>query len=323
MPATPFEVLAEEFGAVAGRIEREVNLRVAAAIADFARRDAERELAVIKLLQEVREQVATRLTTITNGKDGAPGMDGAPGRNGKDGAPGQLGPAGERGAPGAPGEHGADGAQGEQGQAGPNGAPGKDGAPGERGTNGKDGAPGERGEPGQDGKLPMVRAWLAGVHYTADVVTHRGALYQAIKDTADEPGDYPECSWRCLAARGIDGRGFVVRGTYSPEKTYAAHDVVACNSGSFVALKDQPGACPGPDWQLLAGPGKRGERGFTGAPGERGADGAQGESGSVIVGWLTDARSYKATPVMADGSNGPPIELSEIFERFAIEAAAQ
>src|SRR5215204_345605 len=124
MPATPFEVLAEEFGAVAGRIEREVNLRVAAAIADFARRDAERELAVIKLLQEVREQVATRLTSITNGKDGAPGMDGAPGRNGKDGAPGQLGPAGERGAPGAPGEHGADGAQGEQGQAGPNGAPG-------------------------------------------------------------------------------------------------------------------------------------------------------------------------------------------------------
>jgi hypothetical protein len=265
-----------------------VNLRVAAALAEFARRDAERELATTKLLQELREQVAARLAIVRDG---------------------------ERGAQGEKGEQGETGAQGAQGQAGPrgqNGADGRDGNPGEKGERG------ETGERGQDGALPVVRAWIDGVHYAASVVTHRGALYQATKDTAHEPGQSD--AWACLAARGADGRGFVIRGTYSPEKTYTAHDVVAFNAGSFAALKDQPGPCPGPDWQLLAGPGKRGEKGL---PGERGPRGAQGDDGSVIIGWLTDADNYKATPVMGDGSSGPPIDLGEIFQRFAIDAAAQ
>jgi len=43
--------------------------------------------------------------------------------------------------------------------------------------------------------------------------------------------------------------------------------VVALNGGSFVALKDAPGPCPGSGWQLLASQGKRG---VAGEKGERG-----------------------------------------------------
>ena len=36
------------------------------------------------------------------------------------------------------------------------------------------------------------------------------------------------------------------------------------NGGSFLALREKPGAGPGPGWQLLAAPGKRGIAGKKG-----------------------------------------------------------
>lgn len=67
MPAhSPIDILAEELGAVAGRIEREAQLRIDAAIADIARRDAERELRMVQLERRMDERLAAL-------KDGAPG----------------------------------------------------------------------------------------------------------------------------------------------------------------------------------------------------------------------------------------------------------
>src|SRR5262245_48236220 len=56
----------------------------------------------------------------------------------------------------------------------------------------------------------------------------------------------------------------------SPRVRYAARAKQFCNwlYGWFVARKDSPGDCPGPDWQ--AGPvGKKGDKGLRGERGER------------------------------------------------------
>ena len=77
MPAPSYlDALAEELGAVAGRIEREAKLRIDAAVADLGRRDAERELRVERLEKELRD----RLATI---KDGERGEQGEPGPAGQ------------------------------------------------------------------------------------------------------------------------------------------------------------------------------------------------------------------------------------------------
>ena len=74
---------------------------------------------------------------------------------------------------------------------------------------------------------------------------------------------------------GVDGRSFVIRGTWSETETYRELDVVVINGASFAAERDDPGPCPGDGWQMIAAQGKRGnagERG-AGARGERGAPG--------------------------------------------------
>lgn len=131
------------------------------------------------------------------------------------------------------------------------------------------------GEPGADGKLPIVIVYVDGVHYAGDVVTHDGATYQASKDTGREP---PHDDWVCLARAGRDGqdgaegRSFRIRGTYAEGiEDYTALDLVSLNGGAFIAKTNAPGACPGPDWQLVASQGKRGAPGEPGKPGQRGA----------------------------------------------------
>jgi len=64
-----------------------------------------------------------------------------------------------------------------------------------------------------------------------------------------------------ITALEQQARGFHVRGTYDPAQAYQRLDVVACGGSSFVARCDQPGPCPGKNWQLLASRGKRGPRG--------------------------------------------------------------
>jgi Collagen triple helix repeat (20 copies) len=181
---------------------------------------------------------------------------------------------GEKGVPGEKGEKGDQGEKGEAGQAGQAGAKGDQGDPG---------APGEAvtGPAGRDG--------IDG------------------KDGA--PGERGE---RGLPGQpGVDGRTlFNIRDTYDAAEKYLIGDVVTLNASWFVARKDEPGPCPGPDWK--AGP--------SGRKGEPGPRGQRGDPGVVIAAWDIDRKRFIATPVLSDGSNGPPLNLRLLFEQFHAEA---
>jgi hypothetical protein len=163
-------------------------------------------------------------------------------------------------------------------------------------------------------KFPRVKAWKEDtVYYEGDVVVFAGGTYQARRDTASLPGVK---DWVCLATAG---RSFTVRGTYDSCIDYRCLDIAVINGSSFVALKDSPGACPGDDWQLLS---SRGSRGGRGLKGERGFIGPRGECGPIIKSWQIDRATYSATPIMADGSAGPALELRALFEQFVTEREA-
>jgi hypothetical protein len=150
-----------------------------------------------------------------------------------------------------------------------------------------------RGEPG---RLPVVVPWADGVHYAAAVVTHRGATWQAQRDTGKEPGESDD--WTCLAEPGGTPRGFTIRGTYDGDAAYNALDIVAMNGSSFVAKVDRAGACPGDDWQLWAQPGRPGKPGEAGRKGDRGDPGPAAD----IPAALTVDRSGLLTLTMTDGT---------------------
>jgi hypothetical protein len=174
---------------------------------------------------------------------------------------------------------------------------------------------GPAGPVGATGKLPIVKDWQPEkVHYEGEVVTHDGATYQALHDTGEPPGN--EAHWICLAAPGRDAKSFRHRGTFKDDAEYASHDIVALNGGSFLALHDKPGVCPGPGWQLLCAQGKRGATGDPGPRGPIGVAGAPGHDGEIIIGWAVDRTSYTVTPVMSDGTSGPPLNLRELFVQF-------
>src|SRR5262245_10164958 len=136
------------------------------------------------------------------------------------------------------------------------------------------GKPGPRGEQGPPGKLPRVKLWKPEtVYYEGDVVAYDGGTFQAKRDTGQPPS---HADWICLAPAGRDGNSITVRGTFNETAEYRCLDVVAFNGGSFVALKDVPGPCPGSGWQLLASQGKRG---VAGARRERGDRGPKGDPG--------------------------------------------
>jgi len=107
MPDTylPLEILAEELGAVAARIEREAKLTVAAGIAEVRQVQAELRAAFAEARQQIEAVVRERLAELKDGPAGPPG------ERGERGEPGEaiIGPAGEQGVPGPPGDAGADG----------------------------------------------------------------------------------------------------------------------------------------------------------------------------------------------------------------------
>ena len=116
-----------------------------------------------------------------------------------------------------------------------------------------------------------------------------------------------------LAAKvqdGADGRSFRIRGTFNPSERYKALDVTALNGASFVAKQDDPGVCPGDGWQLIASQGKRGLAGPAGEPGRHGRDAA------AIKSWQIDHANFVVTPLMSDGTAGPPLYLRELFQSF-------
>jgi hypothetical protein len=96
-----------------------------------------------------------------------------------------------------------------------------------------------------------------------------------------------------------------IRGTYDPKEGYCANDMVARDGGTFVAKRNNPGPCPGTDWQLMARQGSRGIAGERGAP---------GRDALRIVSWKLDRQHYLAIPVMSDGKEGPALELRALFE---------
>jgi hypothetical protein len=180
------------------------------------------------------------------------------------------------------------------------------------------GPAGPRGEQGPPGKMPLVKLWMPEtVHYAGDVVAHDGSTFQAKRDTGQPPS---HADWICLATAGRDGKSFVVRGTFNESAEYRRLDVVALSGGSFIALKDGPGPCPGSGWQLIASQGKRGVAGEKGERGSPGPKGDAGASGATIRDWKIDRARYLATPIMSDGSDGPPLELRGLFEQFFLEA---
>ena len=134
---------------------------------------------------------------------------------------------------------------------------------------GPPGPEGPQGPPGPPALFPETRVWSPdAVSYRGDVVTHAGGTWQARKDTGKEP---PHPDWIPLAVPGRDGRDGrdaispTVRGTWRPDASYQALNVVASNKGSFIAKYDNPGPCPGDGWQLLVSAVK-GERVVPSAP---------------------------------------------------------
>lgn len=254
----------------------------------------------------IEEAVHRAVAALPPPKDGRDGADGKDGRDGVDGASvtvDDLAPVVEetvQRAVGAlpPPKDGIDGKDGLDGRDGVDGSsvtiadvapvvaeavqravseipPPRDGVDGKDGRDGVDGRDGADGKDGAPGKLPMIREWSDKVHYEGDVVVHAGSTYQAERDTAKEP---PHADWICVAkagADGRDGRSFTIRGTWSEASEYQALDVVALGGASFAARHDNPGACPGAGWQLIAAQGKRGNPGEKGREVQRGLTGVQ------------------------------------------------
>ena len=171
---------------------------------------------------------------------------------------------------------------------------------------------------GPTGKLPIAKEWTREtVFYEGSVVTYDGGSYQALRDTGEPPDN--EAHWICLAAPGRDAKSFRHRSTFKDDAEYASHDIVALNGGSFLALHDKPGVCPGPGWQLLCAQGKRGATGEQGPRGDTGIVGPSGVDAAALVGWNIDRAAYTVTPVMSDGTSGPPLNLRGLFEQFLNE----
>jgi len=170
------------------------------------------------------------------------------------------------------------------------------------------------------GRLPVAKTYCPDtVHYAGHVVVHRGATYQALRDTARAPPHVDD--WICIASAGRDAITPTMRGTFNVYKKYAQLDVVEYDGASYVARRDNPGVCPGDGWQSLSRSGRRGPAGETGPRGKKGEKGEKGDA-PEIVGWHLERETYRAFPVLADGKMGPELNLRPLFEQFFLESYA-
>jgi hypothetical protein len=125
---------------------------------------------------------------------------------------------------------------------------------------------------------------------------------------------------RSFAQLETKQQGLRLRGAYRSSDEYSRLDVIHTEDGSsFIARCDAPGVCPGPNWQLLASVGLTGAPGPSGARGQRGLRGIgergpAGEPGVSIETWKVEG--YTITPIMSDGSAGPPLNMRALFAQF-------
>src|SRR5262249_36565225 len=168
------------------------------------------------------------------------------------------------------------------------------------------------------GRVAVAESYFPGSgHYAGHVVVHRGATYQALRDTARAPPHVDD--WICIASAGRDAITPTMRGTFHVYKKYAQLDVVEHDGSSFVAIRDNPGI-PGDDgWQLVSRSGRRGPAGERGAQGRKGERGARGEDAPTIVSWTIDRVHYSAVPTLSNGTQGAVLELRGLFEQFVME----
>ena len=168
--------------------------------------------------------------------------------------------------------------------------------------------------------MKSVRLFVPdAVNYGGELVVHAGSTYQALCDTAHAP---PHQDWICLATKGASAPMPVVVGTYREGVKYDHLNIVALNGSSFIARCDDPGACPGDGWQLIASAGKQGKPGIKGDRGDAGPRGVQGERGAdapILVTCRVDPASYSLTPIYSDGTEGGPLIIRAMFEQFMAE----
>ena len=295
---SPFELLAEELGAVAGRVEREAAYKIAALVSDVERRFAEKELTIERLEKKLELVIAgnigrwdtlinERLSSLRSGTDGLPGKDGI---NGQDGAPGKDGLDGQ------PGKDGVDGAQGQNGKDAIDGQPGIDGKDGAPGLDGKDGAVGRDGIDGKDGAVgPQGAPGLNGASGPEGPAGLNGLPGQDGRDGA--PGiDGRDGAAGKDGAPGLNGeRGLEGAPGKLPKvkawKAGAVHydgDVVTHEGGLYQALQDTAKTPGTNEWICLAHPGR---------DGEDGTDGEDGKSLNIRDTFSPDLK-YKALDVV-------------------------
>jgi hypothetical protein len=128
------------------------------------------------------------------GPTGATGVTGPAGAKGDDGATGATGPAGAKGDDGA------------TGATGPAGAKGDDGATGATGPAGDPGAKGDPGIPGPPVKVRVMPYVFGSEYQENDIVTYKGALYQARK-TGKLGYPFDGSQWILIVDRGAPGMG--------------------------------------------------------------------------------------------------------------------
>jgi len=259
-----------------------------------------------------------------SGEEGKQGLEGKQGPQGERGEYGPIGPQGDvgpAGPPGSPGERGEIGLQGiagppgERGDSGPSGSKGDKGDQGPRGEIGDRGLIGPKGDKGDRGEIGLmkeVRPYLHGsVHYRGDIVTCEGSTYQAKCDTAKSP---PHEEWVCLATKGIDAKTPCIKGTYCGDDKYRYLDIVALGGSSFIARRDDPGVCPGEDWQLIASAGKPGKPGIKGDKGDQGSKGARGpEAPTLVYGRI---ENFSLILTLSDGTSLKPIDFLTMFKNY-------
>jgi len=123
----------------------------------------------------------------------------------------------------------------------------------------------------------------------------------------------------CLAQAGVNGITPRPRGTYRDVGEYKELDIVALNGCSFIAKRDDPGACPGDGWQALTLPGKRGDRGEKGERGLQGERGERGEAGASLIGFKISDDGYAIKALNSDGEE-VGFDMRVLFERYHRES---